>query len=119
MFGYKEHDEIEVVLRKYKYVKRVTKMPERTANYILRVKCGIKKMYTFTLKNHMNYILEVLFKQSTDRFPNYFAKIAVDIKLEWFQEWVRLGEECGVTWDLFDENIWRNNVKKIIDHVDS
>lgn len=35
VFGYKEYDEIEVVLRKF--LKRVTKLPEKTANYILRV----------------------------------------------------------------------------------
>lgn len=117
VFGYREYDEMEAVLRKF--IKRITKLPERTANYILRVECGVKKMHIFTLKCHTNYILDVLFKLDNNRFPNFFAKIAIDIKLEWFQEWIRLGEKCGVTWDIYEETVWRNNVKRMIEYVDS
>lgn len=94
VLGYKKYDEIEIVLRKF--VKRV-----------LRVECGIKSMFSFTLRCHMNYILDIIFKKNQSRFPNLFRKIAIEVKLEWFQEWVRLGEQCG-SWDVPEERVWKD-----------
>lgn len=71
------------------------------------------------MKCHMNYICDVIFKNDENRFPNYLAKIIVDLKIDWFAKWIEFGQKCGLDWSVVEEKIWRQNVKAVLEYIDS
>lgn len=116
-WGYKYYESIEQYMRDF--VKRLFNLPSTTPNYGLRVECGIKELYLFTLKCHMNYVYNALFKMSEDRFPNIFVRIGIELKMSWFSKWAELGAECGVSFEERNEVLWKQNIARILQHVEN
>lgn len=111
-WGFKKYDEIEMVQRNF--VKRVLGLPRNTPNYALRLDCGVEEIFFFTIRCHMFYISKILFRIPETRFPFIFAKIGMDLKFEWFSEWIRMGQDFDVHWNEVDESVWNKNISTII-----
>ena len=80
-------------------------MPRNTPNYVLSVELGLNEWYIYTMKVHMDYIINVVFNHSESRFTNFLAKIFIDLKLDWFKVWSDLGDRFGVSWEVRDQTI--------------
>lgn len=116
-WGFIYFEAIEQFMRDF--IKRLFNLPRTTPNYCIRVECGVKEMFLFTLKCHMNYIHKSLFQNDNERFPNMFAKIGVELKFEWFSTWLKLGSECGLdSWEM-EPNVWRQNISTILKYVEN
>lgn len=98
-------------------IKRILKLPKYTPNYVLRVELGCTEWYLFTLKCHMHYILKIIYQQENYRFTNFLAKIFIQLKFDWFVNWIDIGKQCGVTWDVIDETLWKNNIEKVLNFI--
>lgn len=113
-WGFEKYEEIEGVNKSF--IKRILNLPKNTPNYALRTELGIKEWFVYTLKCHMNYIHKVLFSYQEDRFPNFLATIFIDLKIDWFQKGIELGEKCNVDWTIMDKDIWRANINAVLKH---
>ena len=47
-----------------------------------------------------------------------FAKIMIDLKLYWYSEWLILGEQCDVHWDVVEPDVWKANITKVLNFVE-
>lgn len=114
-FGYKQVNLLEEVQRYF--VKRSLGLPRSTPNYHLIVECGLREIYEFTLKLHMFYITNILFKLGDDRLPKHIAKYCILYKIDWYEQWIDFGNQHGLHWDFENEEQWKVNVGVVLKQV--
>lgn len=109
VWGYEPHEEVEKFQRYF--IKRVLGLPERSPNYMIKIEAGIDNMFIYTLKCHMDYILQVLYVYEDHRLPKKIARIMINNNVGWFSEWMKISQEYGVNIDLEADNLRSMRVK--------
>lgn len=73
-------------------------------------------MILFTRKCHFNYIIKVLYEYGENRLPKKLAAKIIEEKIDWFQEWLILGQRYELSWDnwIDSEALWKYNCQLIL-----
>lgn len=114
VWGYKESDELEGVFRLF--IKRIFKLPNNTPNYVLFLETGFEKVYLYTLRIHLNFLLRVV-ALPKNRLPNILAKQIIKSGIYWYQEWKVLGYKYGIDVDMSNIDRLREQMLSVIEAV--
>lgn len=86
-------------------------VPLSNVFYAISLECGTREIYLYTLHCHMQYTTKAVFDMS-ERFPNKFAKIGMDLNFEWFQKWNELRRHFEEQWTDLDRATRNENIEK-------
>jgi len=116
-WGYQEMDGVEVFLRDY--IKRALGLPKTTPTYALKTELGMSRIFEYTLKCNMYYIYKVLNSYEDSRFPKIFAKIGIEIELDWVKKWYEFGRLSGINLNLSDPSSLKQDISIILKYKEN
>lgn len=117
VIGYENYEQVNALQRQF--VRKILFLPNGTPNHVLRVECGVKDLYNYTLRMHMKYVQKILFKYEDNRLPKILALVGMRKKMDWWKKWEELGEKVGVHWDLsLGFNTWSVNINNILKYIE-
>lgn len=114
VWGIDYYETIELAQRYF--IKRCLGLPKYTPNYALSVECGLKELYQFTLRLHMNYVTRVLFKYPDERFPKIILINVINNNTDLWGKWTDLGRKYDINWLDFtrNEQMWKLHVNLVL-----
>lgn len=115
VWGYTNFHEADK-LQRY-FVKRIFGLPAFTPNYIINLETGLVDMHIFTLKLHMGYIFDTLFRYKVNRLPHILSKKIINRKIFWYEDWCNKFQNEQVNWENYVLNMdwWKNNEIKTLE----
>lgn len=114
VWGYKEYEIVEK-LQRY-FLKKLLGLPENTPNYMLLIETGLCKIFVYTMKLHMNFVLRCL-NLPDNRLSKILARKVIDRKIFWYVEWERWLEICNLPLDASNHRIMKLQIHNLLIHI--
>lgn len=114
VWGYREFEVVEK-LQRY-FIKKLLGLPENTPNYMLLLETGLSKIFIYTMKLHMNYVLKCL-NLPDGRLTKILARKIIDKKIFWFTEWERWLELLNLPLDTTNHHSMKLQVQNLLAQI--
>lgn len=111
VWGFKEYDLVEKLQRFF--LKRLIGLPDNTPNYMLMLETGCSKIFNYTFKLHLDYVLKCL-KMPNGRFPKIVARAIIDSKIFWYREWMYWLDKFNLTYNLENPALQNLQVSELV-----
>lgn len=114
VWGFREFDTVEKGLTHF--LKRLVGLPDNTPNYMLLLETDSKKVFLYTMKLHINFVLKCL-NLPDGRFPKIVAREIINANIYWYAEWSNWAESLDVPLDIDNTVSIRGQVNDLLENL--